>query len=535
LSDAVAPITGEAPIAGPSLLRSSGIVAVGTALSRGTGFVRLAATAYAIGFGALNDTYTLANTTPNIVYELLLGGVLSATLVPVFVHHTAEGDDEGTSAVISMATAALIALSVIGVLAAPAIVRLYTVTAESGVVGSQRIVATEFLRLFMPQMVFYGLTALGTAVLNARRSFAVPAFVPALNNLIVTAILIALPHIAGHNPTLADMHADHGLLLLLGIGTTAGVVVMTLALIPALRASGFRFRPNFDFRNPAVREVGAMSTWTLGYVLTNQLVLLVIFVLANRHVGGVSTYTGAYVFFLLPYALVAVSIMTTYVPEMASADRDGDRVAYRERFSSGMRLMTLVILPAAVGYIVLARPIVRGLLQRGALSVGSANQAGDNLRMFALGLLGYSLYLFTLRGFYAVRDTRTPFVMGLVQNGLNLVLAFALEPSLGVPGLALAFGLSYGIAAVVAVWALRRRMGSLDLWRIIRSITRMGVASLAMAAAVLVAERFSPDVDIVKTAAGVVVGAVVYLGAIIVLRVEEVDVLRTSVLGRFRR
>jgi putative peptidoglycan lipid II flippase len=533
LSDAGAPTSIEPTTGDAGLLRSSGIVALGTALSRATGFLRLAAIAYAIGFGALNDTYTLANTTPNIVYELLLGGVLSATLVPIFVKHTEEGDDEGTSAVISVATAALIALTVIGVLAAPAIVRLYTVTAEAGVAGQQRAVATELLRLFMPQMVFYGITALAESVLNARRSFAVPAFAPVLNNLLVTGMLVALPHVASGNPTLSDVHRDHALLLLLGLGTTAGVVVMALVLLPAVRRSGFRFRPNFDLRNRAVREVGALSGWTLGYVVTNQLVLLVVFVLANREVGGVSTYTGAYVFFLLPHALVAVSIMTTFIPEMASASWRGDRVAFRDRFSTGMRLMTLVILPAAVGYVVLARPIIRALLQRGALSVSSANLAGDDLRMFALGLLGYSLYLFTLRGFYAERDTRTPFVLGLVQNGLNLVLAFALEPLLGVPGLALAFGLSYSMAAVVAIWALRRRVGRLDIWRVLRSFARMAVACAAMAVAVLATLLVTPDVDVVRVVAGVVVGAAVYLGAIVALRVEEIETLRDRLLGRF--
>jgi putative peptidoglycan lipid II flippase len=533
LSDPAARPTSEAASGGDtSLLRSSGIVALGTALSRSTGFARLAATAYAIGFGALNDTYTLANTTPNIVYELLLGGVLSATLVPVFVHHTEEDDDEGTSAVISIATAALVAVTVIGFLAAPAIVRIYTVTAEAGVADEQREVATHFLRLFMPQMVFYGLTALGTAVLNARRSFAVPAFVPALNNLLVTGVLIALPHVAGHDPTLADMRDDTGLLLLLGLGTTAGVVVMTLALLPAFRRSGFRFRPNFDVRNPAVREVGRMSSWTLGYVLTNQLVLLVIFVLANRQVGGVSTYTAAYVFFLLPHALIAVSIMTTFVPELASAARAGDRAAYRDRFSAGIRLMTLVILPAATGYVILARPILRALLQRGALDAAAANLAADDLVMFSLGLLGYSMYLFTLRGFYADRDTKTPFLLGLLQNALNIALAFALEPSLGVPGLALAFGLSYTVAAVVAIWALRRRMGALDVWRILRSLTRISIASLVMAGAVLLVLRVVPDVDIIKTVVGMGVGAVVYVVAVLVLRVEEVATLRTRFLHR---
>lgn len=525
-------VTAGAPADGPSLLRSSGVVALGTAFSRSTGFLRLAATAYAIGFGALNDTYTLANVTPNIVYELLLGGVLSATLVPVFVHHTEEGDDEGTSAVISVATAALVAVTVLGIVAAPALVRLYTVTAESGVAAEQREVATNFLRLFMPQMIFYGLTAMGTALLNARRSFAVPAFAPALNNLFVSGILISLPHVAGHVPSLGDVRDDSTLLLLMGLGTTLGIALMTVALLPAVRRSGFHFRPNFDLRNPAVREVGRMSGWTLGYVLTNQVSLLLVYLLANRQVGGVSTYTGAYVFFLLPHALVAVSIMTTFVPELASSARAGDQATYRERYSAGVRLMALVILPAAAGYVVLARPIMRTLLQRGALEAASATLTADNLSMFALGLLGYSIYLFTLRGYYALRDTRTPFLLGLGQNALNITIALALEPSLGVPGLALAFGISYTVAAVGAVWTLRRRVGSLESGRILQSLARITLACLAMAAAVAVTMRVVPDVDLLQMAAGITVGAVVYVTAVLLLRVEEVATVRSRFLSR---
>jgi len=313
-------------------------VALGTALSRITGFARLAATTYAIGLGALTDTYTLANNTPNIVYELLLGGVLAATLVPVFVHHAEEDDDEGTSAVISVSTAALVAVVVIGIVAAPWIVRVYTVTAEEGVAGEQREVATALLRLFMPQMLLYGLTAMATAVLNARRRFAAPAFAPVINNLIVTAMLLALPRVAGGTPSLDDVQDDRTLLLLLGAGTTLGIVVMTLVLLPAVRASGFRFRWNLDLRNAAVREVGRMSGWTLGYVVANQIALLIVLLLANRQVSGVASYTAANVFFLLPHALVAVSLMTTIVPELASAWRREDRDAFRDRFSLGVRV-----------------------------------------------------------------------------------------------------------------------------------------------------------------------------------------------------
>jgi putative peptidoglycan lipid II flippase len=518
-----------------SLLRSSGLVAMGTALSRLTGFARLGAAAYAIGFKSLNDTYTLANNTPNIVYELLLGGVLSATLVPIFVHHSEADDDEGTSAVITVAAAALIALTVAGILAAPLIMRLYTITAHGSVAAEQRQVATSMLRLLMPQMFFYGLTAMATALLNARRKFAAPAFAPVLNNLVVIAVLLALPHVAGHTPTLRDVRDDATLLWLLGLGTTAGIVAMTVVLWPAVQRSGFRFRPNFDWRNPAVREVGRMSGWTLGYVLNNQAALLLVLLLANRTVGGVSTYVAAQVFFILPHALVAVSLMTTIVPGLSSAANRSDHDSYRRQFSNGVRLMSLVILPAAVGYVVLAQPIAHGLLKHGATAGSSAHLIGSNLALFSVGLLGYSIYLYTLRGFYALRDTRTPFFLNLAENGINVVLAFILEPIWGVPGLALSYAIAYNAAGIFAFLALRRRVGRLDGRRTARTVARVLVACALMATAVAAVIRVVGDTALVQTTAGVLVGGVVFVVAVLALRVEEVDAVRARVLAVVRR
>ncbi len=513
-------------IASPGLVRSSLVVAVGTALSRFTGFVRLAATAYAIGFDRLTDTYTLANTTPNIVYELLLGGVLSATLVPVFVQQADEDDEEGTSAVVSVAVALLVAVCVVAFLAAPLIVRLYTVGVAGDVAADQQAVATDLLRMFVPQILFFGLTALATALLNARRRFAAPAFAPALNNVVVTGVLLALPRLAGGTPTLEEVRGDPVLLLTLGLGTTAGIVVMTVVLLPALRRAGVRIRPHLDLKHPAVRHVGRLSGWTLGYVLTNQASLLVVLILANREQGGVSAYTGAFIFFQLPHALVAVSLMTTLVPELSSAAHRDDHPTYRDRFSTGVRLMALVILPAATGYVVLARPIVSALLERGALSVDSAELTADTLAAFAVGLFGFSIYLFALRGFYALRDTRTPFLLNVGQNLLNVLFALALVGHFGIPGLAAAYAAAYTVAAVVALVVLQRRVGSLDGRHVARSIGRVTAACVAMGLAVEVVALRVGGTDgvgaVVRTGAGVAVGAMVYAVAVVALRVEEV-------------
>jgi putative peptidoglycan lipid II flippase len=301
---------------------------------------------------------------------------------------------------------------------------------------------------------------------------------------------------------------------------------MTVVLLPALRRAGVRIRPHLDLRHPAVRHVGRLSGWTLGYVLTNQASLLVVLILANREQGGVSAYTGAFIFFQLPHALVAVSLMTTLVPELSSAAHRGDHPTYRDRFSTGVRLMALVILPAATGYVVLARPIVSALLERGALSVDSAELTADTLAAFAVGLFGFSIYLFALRGFYALRDTRTPFVLNVGQNLLNVLFALALVAPFGIPGLAAAYAAAYTVGAVVALVVLQRRVGSLDGRHVARSVGRVAAACVAMGLAVEVVALRVGDADgvgaVIRTGAGVAVGAVVYAAAVVALRVEEV-------------
>jgi putative peptidoglycan lipid II flippase len=518
-----------------SLLRSSVPVALGTALSRATGLLRLAALAYALGFSRLTDTYNLANTTPNIVYELLLGGVLSATLVPVFVDNRERDDEEGTSAVISVAAVVLVALTVAGVLAAPVIVRLYTLSLDGPEAAAQEDVAVYLLRLFMPQMFFYGLTALATALLNAHRRFAAPAFTPVLNNVLVTACFLALPHVVGRTRDLNEARDDTGLLLLLGLGTTAGIALMALALLPSLRRAGVRLRFRPDWRNPAVRRVLALSGWTMGYVAANQVALWVVLLLANDTPGGVSAYQGAFMFFQLPHGLIAVSLMTTLAPDLAAAASQDDLATFRSKFFTTLRVASAVILPAAAAYLVLARPIVAFLLERGAFSGRDGDLTADCLVAFAAGLVPFSLYLFALRGFYAFRDTRTPFFLNCFENGVNIVLALALEPWLGVRGLALAYSAAYTVAAVVALRALERRCHADRVpggfrWR--RMVVRMLVAAALFVAAAQAVLTVLPDgaPAPIKVLACGLGGLVVYLAALRAMRVREA----ADLLARFR-
>jgi putative peptidoglycan lipid II flippase len=519
-----------------SLVRSSAVVAVGTALSRVTGFVRIAAIAYALGATTLAGTYSYANEAPNIVYELLLGGVLTATLVPLFVKHFETRDDDAASAIFTVAILALAAITIVGVVAAPWIVDLYTLNVHGANLAAQQELATSLLRLFMPQMLFYGIVTLATAVLNARRRFLAAAFAPVLNNVVVIAVFLALPHLAGSSLTVRSVLDDDALVLLVGLGTTAGVVVMALALLPPLGRLHLHLRFLPAWRHPAVLAMLRLSGWTVGYVIANQIALLVVTVLANGTDGGPFIYISAYAFFQLPHGLFAVSLMTTFTPEMASAAARNDLAALRGQLSRGLRLAAVVIVPAAALYLGLARPIIVALLQRGAFSAGDASVVADTLVMFAIGLLPFSMYLFAMRAFYARHDTFTPFWINCVENAVNIGLAFPLYAWLGIPGLALAFALAYFVGAALALFVLRERLGGIEGRRIATTVGKVLVAGAAVGGlSWAVSELVGWSSTFAAFAAcvvGVLVGGIVYLGLLALLRVEELASLTALIPGR---
>jgi putative peptidoglycan lipid II flippase len=517
------------------LLRSSAVVGLGTALSRITGFLRVSAMA-AIGFGHLTDVYNIANSTPNIVYELLLGGILTATLVPLFVDHLHRDDEHAADAINSVAIVGLVVVTLLGLAATPWIIKLYTLRLHGADRAVQQRLATNLLLLFMPQILFYGVTALATAMLNARRRFAAAAFAPVLNNLVVIGVFLALPHLASGTLSVGRVESSGGLTLLLGLGTTAGIVAMAVALVPALRRAGVRVRFTTDWRHPAVKTLARLSGWTFGYVAANQLAFLVVLFLSYGRTGDASVYLAAFTFFQLPHGLFAVSLMTTLVPELAARASRGDMTGFRDQFSLGLRLMALVVVPAAVVMVVLARPIVNGLLLYGHFSTQSASRTAAALAMFGIGLFSFSAYLFALRGFYALQDTRTPFFLNCFENGLNIVVALALYPLLHVTGLALSWSVAYGVASVAAVIALRRRLGRLDGSRLLRSLVRVSIASAALGVASwLVATAIGygsgPRALVVLVAAGVT-GVGAYIAVLVGLRAEEVTELRHALRRR---
>jgi putative peptidoglycan lipid II flippase len=517
---------------GRRLLAANVSVALGTLFSRLTGLLRVIVLGIVIGQAALADAYTSANNSPNSVYELLLGGVLAATLVPLFTRHLEEDDEEATSAVVSVSIVVLAAVTAAAVIAAPLIFRLFSLSPAARVDADQfRSVGTSLTRIFLLQIFFYGLMALFSALLNARRRFFAPAWAPVLSNIVIIVALLFVPAaLDGAEPVLETASENTALRLLLSVGATGGIALMAIALLPALRHAGVRIRFRPQWRHPAVAQLIRLSGWTLGYVVANQVALIVVQNLADPGSGQQDAYAKAYTFFQLPHGLLAVSIMTTFAPDLARFVQRHDKPAFIGRASLGLRLIGLVTMPAAFGFLVLRRPLIGALLEHGEFGPVAAERTADALGGFALGLVGFSIYLFVMRGFYAHQDTRTPFFINVGENVLNIVLAVVLSVHYGVLGLGLAFALAYLISAIWALQVLAYKVPGFALQPVYASFGRSLVAAVLMAEAVWLVTRLVGD-DAgagawLRLIVGVLVGAAVYIGVLVLQRDDDVGNVR---------
>lgn len=442
-----------------SSARNATIMAAGTTLSRASGFARILAVAWVLGQARLADAYNLANTIPNTIYDLLLGGVLSATLLPVLMEaltrRAADRDGETVPAVVSFLALLLLAATGVFWLAAPEIIRFFLLLATGSDVAGYRALATTWLRFFTPQLFFIGLTTITTALLNARRRFASVAFSPVLANLVTIAALVVADHLVAH-PSVNAYRADTTAIAVVGLGTTAGYLVQLLAQLPALVRAHIGLRLLWRPRHPALAKIGRLSSWTIGAVVANQVSFILVSVLANNKAGNVSAFIYAYTFMQLPYAVVAVSIAYVVAPDLAELWVRGDKDGFASRLSYAMRVTVVLLLPGGVGYALLARPVVVLALAHGHLAVSPAGLTGSTLTIFALGLPGFSAFLLVMRSFQAKQDTRSMFWLYVGENALTVVVALAVYPALGVRGLAAAWIGPYTLTLPFAWRRLRK-------------------------------------------------------------------------------
>ncbi|MFC0038385.1 murein biosynthesis integral membrane protein MurJ [Actinomadura rayongensis] len=552
--EALDPTGPEPAEGGGGLFRSSAIMAVGTVASRLTGFVRTTVLIAALGTQALGDTFNTANTIPNIIYETLLGGILTAAHVPLLVRarqKSAKYGEEFEQRLFTLLLGALALLTALAMAASPLLIRLYA----NGFSASQRHLGIVFLLFFLPQIFFYGFSAVAGASLNARSRFAAPMWAPVLNNIVVSAVGITFIVVTA-GPVTPDSISS-GEVTLIALGTTAGVIAQALGLIPSLRAMGFRWRPRVDFQPGELRSLGGMAGWTLAFVVAQQLGLLVYTNIANsagvrglhEHVGygvGLTPWANAYQFFQLPFAIVAVSVITALFPRMSRHAADGrlDRVS--EDLSAGLRLSLIIIIPAAALLFGFAGEICVVFFAHGNTDAADAAMIARVLRVFAVGLIPFAALQILQRGFYAVADTRTPALVGFFTMAVSIALAVTGYLQLSTPhivlGVAGAQGVSWLLGCVVTLALLRRRLGSLHGRDIVGPILKAAVASVAPLAVAIAAHELLVHKtagglipSLVVLLAGGVLGMALFVAVARVLRVEEITTVGRMVTARLRR
>jgi len=476
--------------------RNASIMAVGTALSRITGFLRYASLAYVLGltlrFGETNlpSTYSLANSMPNMVYDLVMGGIIASLFIPVFVEYLSTRDREEAwyvaSSVTNISLIVLGLITILGIIGSPLIIRLMTAfgSYSAGDVTTQvvRDQASFFLRFFMPQIIFYGLSAILGGLLNSHRHFTAPAFAPIANNLVVIGTVIVFYLLPGPRD-----NTTH--LVVLGLGTTLGVVAQALVQVPMLWRIGVRYSPVLDLKHPAIRKIGRLAIPLFAYILLWQVGTWFVFALAIQVDGGVPSYQYAQMFFQLPYGIFAVSIITAIFPAMSEHAALRRWAKFKNTLSTGIRSTILIIVPCCVIYLTLSKPIIRFLLQHGFFKAGDTELLSEVLFFMALGLIPYSIDMLLTKTFYSMQDTRTPMIINCFVVAINITANLIFFKLIGVKGLALGFAVAYLFSMLIDGTVLRIRLGRIGGRRMLSTASKT-LAAAAVMAVVIYASRF---------------------------------------------
>ncbi|WEO96363.1 murein biosynthesis integral membrane protein MurJ [Streptomyces sp. FXJ1.172] len=457
------------PKAEAGVARSSALMAGGTVVSRASGLIRQVLQGAALGPGLLASTYNTANTVPTSLYTLLIGGALNAVLVPQLVRARATHADGGRAyeqRLVTLVVSVLAVGTVLAVWAAPEIASLYI--RDTPKAHDAFRLTVVFARFLLPQIFFYGLFAIYGQVLNAREKFGAMMWTPVLNNVVLVAMFgIYLGMMTGSR-SVADV--TDAQVRWLGVGTTLGIAVQALALVPFARAAGFRFRPRFDWRGAGLGSGFHAAKWTLLFVLTNLVALTVVTNYANaadtqlQSAGvGYTAYSYAQTIWMLPQSVATVSLVTALLPRMSKAAAEGRIADLRGDLSRALRVSGVVIVPAAFLFTALGPDIATLLFAHGASDAATVQPLGHMLQAFGLGLIPFSAQYLLLRGFYAFEDTRTPFFMAVWIGVVNVALATAchllLPARWAVTGMAGAYTVSYFAGLALTARLLARRTG----------------------------------------------------------------------------
>ena len=424
------------------VLRNSAVMAVATVGSRLSGFVRSLVLVWALGTAIFADSFNLANTIPTSIYILVAGGALNSVFMPQLVRAMKRDDDRGEAfaqRLITLVSIVLATMSVVAVIAAPWLVRLWANPAMLEPASRPYFdIAVMLARYCLPQIFFYGLYVILGQILNSRGRFGPMMWAPLLNNVVSIAVLLTYIGIGHHITAQTVTGVDKAVL---GIGSTLGIVAQALCLLPLLKKVGFRFRFRFDLRGQGLSTSSRLALWTIGFVIVNQ----VWFVIASRITTGVSAeirqqgrvggfgltpFLTAYTIFQLPHSVITVSLVTALLPTLSRLAADHDLTGVREDLSNTLRTATAVLAPAAAVFVVLGPMFTQAIFSSGSVTPAAARYIGLILAAFGPAVIPFSSHYVTLRAYYAHEDTRTPLLVQFVVIGVGITFALIANTTL---------------------------------------------------------------------------------------------------------
>lgn len=455
-----------------STARNGLIMALGSLTSRALGFVRAGVITAALGTGLIADGYAVATMLPNTIFIMLIGGVLNSVFVPELVRAAQQHADRGvayTNRLLTVCGLVLIAITAVAFFCAPLIVDSYTNYRPEQAV--QRELTIALAKYCLPAILFYGFFGLLGQVLNSRDRFGAMMWAPVLNNVVVITVFGIYLAVFVQSTDAKDV--SDGATMLLGLGSAFGILVQALALVPSLRASGFRYRPRVDLRGSGLTKPLRAAGWALLLVVVTQLAFLAITNLATGALSqaqadgltqglGYTAYNNAYLLFIVPQGIITVSLVTAILPSMSRSVGAGRFEDVGQELAQTLRNSAGMIVPASAIFLALAGPIAALAYGHGSVTDADIEVMAQILMAFAIGLPAFCAQYALARGFYAMGDARTPFWLTTVTSGSNVLLclvAFLTLPSRWIIiGMAVAHTAAVLISAAITGHFLGRRL-----------------------------------------------------------------------------
>ena len=475
-----------------NLIRSSSFMGLGTIISRATGLIRNLLLVAALGTGLLGDAFNVANTTPNIIYNLLIGGALSAVFVPLIVQsfRQEDGGSAYISRLLSLIASALLFITIAAMLLAPLLISLYAPTFS----GRSRDVTLAFALYCLPQILFYGLYGILGQIANAKEKFGPMMWAPIANNLLVIALFSYFISVTDEISleTISDSQ-----IALLGLGSTVGIALQALILIPTLKKSGLKLSFRRDWRGVGLDKAMRLASWAFIFVLISQIGFLITVNLATRaavlaqeqgidYGVGYTPYANAYLVMLLPHSIVTISIVTALLPGLSKLAFDKKLSEVRDQLSKALRLTAILTIPASLFFFFFAEEIASAIFF--GISEQSAEYIGRVLAAMSLGLIPLSINLVLIRGLNAFENTKYQVISNLVINLIALTISTWAFLNLDVVditvGLGVALAISYWVGIVCTYYLLRRYSGPLNITSLLLFHSKVALIALVSCLAI---------------------------------------------------